>query len=254
MGNNLPSPAQTIAQLQQIKVSNIRLFSPNQDVLTALHDSGISVVVGTFNDDLQPLATDPSAAAKWVEANILPHSSHVNITCIAAGNEVYPGTTAQYLPNAMRNLDIALNAAKLSIPVSTAVSLQVLSAGVFKNDAIMAEITTLLSSKHAPLLVNIYPYLARAGDPNNVKLDFALFKEGGTVVSDGQYTYVNLFDSMTDAVHSALEKVGGSEVRVIVSETGWPTAQGADATTDNAQIYINNLIRKRDPEKAREGY
>ncbi|KAL8519328.1 hypothetical protein ACS0TY_010313 [Phlomoides rotata] len=239
MGNNLPSPAQTIAQLQQIKVSNIRLFSPNQDVLTALHDSGISVVVGTFNDDLQPLATDPSAAAKWVEANILPHSSHVNITCIAAGNEVYPGTTAQYLPNAMRNLDIALNAAKLSIPVSTAVSLQVLSAGVFKHDAIMAEITTLLSSKHAPLLVNIYPYLARAGDPNNVKLDFALFKEGGTVVSD---------------VHSALEKVGGSEVRVIVSETGWPTAQGADATTDNAQIYINNLIRKRDPEKAREGY
>ncbi|XP_057774362.1 LOW QUALITY PROTEIN: glucan endo-1,3-beta-glucosidase-like [Salvia miltiorrhiza] len=150
----------------------------------------------------------------------------------------------------MRNLDAAIAAANLSIPVSTAVSMQTLStsyppsAGAFAEGAkpLMAEIAELLARKKYPLLVNVYPYFARVGDPLNVELDYALFREGETVVHDGRNTYLNLFDAMTDAAYAALEKVGGADVEIVVSETGWPSDGGRDASIENAGTYVNNLM------------
>lgn len=250
LGNNLPPPSKTISRIKQLKISKIRVFQPDKGVLTALHGSGISVIVGTYNQDLKPLASDRSAAAAWVKANILPHHQSVKFTCVAAGNEVYPGELAQYLPGAMRNLAAAIAGANLSIPVSTAISMQTLStsyppsAGAFAEGAkaVMAEITQFLASKRYPLLVNVYPYFARVGDPSNVDLDYALLRKGKTVVRDGRNTYLNLFDSMTDAAYAALEKVGGAGVEIIVTETGWPTAGGREASVENARTYVNNLI------------
>lgn len=216
-------------------------------MLTALHNSGISVIVGTYNEDLKSLASDASAAVTWVETNILPHSDSVQITCVAAGNEVFPGELEQYIPAAMQNLNSALIAANLSVPVSTAVSMAVLSStyppssGAF-SDGAMTDIAQFLSSNKYPLLANVYPYYARAGDPANVALEYALFQKEDPTVHDGPYTYLNLFDAMTDAAYSALEKVGASDVEIIVSETGWPTDGSADASVANAGAYVNNLI------------
>ncbi|XP_047965364.1 putative glucan endo-1,3-beta-glucosidase GVI [Salvia hispanica] len=249
-GNNLPPPSAAIARLQQTGIKKIRLFQPEKAVLDALHDTGISVIVGTLNADLQPLASDRAAAAAWVAANILPHHPAVTFTCIAAGNEVFPGDLAQFIPAALENLAAALAAANLNIPVSTAISMQPLStsyppsAGDFSEAAkpVMTQIANFLQAKGYPLLVNVYPYFARAGDPANVDLDFALFRPGNTAVHDGELTYLNLFDSMTDAAYAALEKVGAGGVEIIVSETGWPSAGGVEAGVENAQTYVNNLI------------
>ncbi|KAL0382362.1 UNVERIFIED_CONTAM: putative glucan endo-1,3-beta-glucosidase GVI [Sesamum calycinum] len=251
LGDDLPPPSDTISRLKQRSVRKIRLFEPAQDVLTALHDSGISVIVGTRNEDLRPLASDPAAATAWVENNILPHSSSVQITSVAAGNEVFPGDLAQYIPDAMKNLDDALRAASVSATVTTAVSMQVLSnsfppsRGQFSAEAatLMTQITKFLASKNFPLLVNVYPYFARIGDPLSVELNYALLQDGATTVPDCPLTYTNLFDAMVDAFHAALESVGGSNVEVVVSETGWPSDGGRDASVENAQTYNNNLIR-----------
>ncbi|WOK94106.1 glucan endo-1,3-beta-glucosidase GVI [Canna indica] len=66
----------------------------------------------------------------------------------------------------MENLDKALAADGLKIPVSTAVSMNVMgpspvsSAGVFSKEA-LPFIVGFLQSKGYPLLINAYPYVLR---------------------------------------------------------------------------------------------
>ncbi|KAG1338545.1 putative glucan endo-1,3-beta-glucosidase GVI [Cocos nucifera] len=151
----------------------------------------------------------------------------------------------------MQNLDTALAAAKLNIPVSTAIATSVLgvsfppSQGAFSeaSSADMTGIAGFLASKKTPLLVNVYPYFAYASQSEDARLDYALFAANGTVVVDGALNYANLFDAIVDAIYSALEKAGHPDVSVVVSETGWPSAGGAvGATLENAMTYNNNAV------------
>ncbi|XP_059306843.1 putative glucan endo-1,3-beta-glucosidase GVI [Lycium ferocissimum] len=250
LGNNLPPPAQVINLVKSKNIQNIRIFDPNQDVLKALEGSGISIILGTRNEDLQALASDPTFATNWVVTNIIPHTSNVKFTCISAGNEVIPGPLATFVLGAMQNLDSALKANNLNIPVSTAVPLQVLgtsyppSNGAFSEDSIqfLKPIAQFLATKKYPLLANVYPYFAYSGNSAQIQLDYALLKNTAPISSDGQFQYSNMFDAMVDSLYAALEKVGQPAVDVVVTETGWPSAGDVYATKDNAQTYANNLI------------
>lgn len=269
LGNNLPSPDKVISLYKSRNITSLRLFNPNSTVLTAIKNSGIDVILGTYNQDLQNLATNPSFASQWVSTNVLPYSNSIKFRYISAGNEVIPGDLASNVLPAMRNLDAALKSANLQIPVTTAVSTQVLgvsyppSQGAFGNStaSTMAPLVAFLDAKKTPLLVNVYPYFAYSADPKNVRLDYALFTANGTVVRDGALGYSNLFDAIVDATYSALEKVGGSNVDIVVSETGWPSGgNGVGATLENAKTYNDNLVAHVDagtpkrPGKAIETY
>jgi hypothetical protein len=88
----------------------------------------------------------------------------------------------------------------------------------------------------------VYPYFAYK-DSQGIDLNYALFEPSSTTVSDTNgLTYTNLFDAMVDAVHAALDKVGGGSVDVVVSESGWPSADGRGASVENARTYNQNLI------------
>lgn len=251
-GDNLPPATQVIALLKSKNIKRVRLFEPKPDALKALEGSGIELILGTLNEDLPKLGSDPSFAANWVTTNVVPHANSVVFRYVSAGNEVIPGDLAANVLPAMKNLDSALKAANLSIPVSTCVATQVLgvsyppSQGAFSeaSSAVMAPIAAYLEASKIPLLVNIYPYFAYAGNPNEVRLDYALFTAKEVVVRDGGLGYYNLFDAMVDSVYSALEKAGGQSVEVVVAETGWPSGggNGSMATITNAQTYNNNLI------------
>jgi exo-beta-1,3-glucanase (GH17 family) len=89
----------------------------------------------------------------------------------------------------------------------------------------------------------VYPYFAYKGSPGDISLNYALFLPGTTVRDGGNgLVYTNLFDAMVDAIHAALEKAGAASVRVVVSESGWPSAGGAAASVQNARTYNQNLI------------
>uniref|UniRef100_A0A7N0RF99 Uncharacterized protein n=1 Tax=Kalanchoe fedtschenkoi TaxID=63787 RepID=A0A7N0RF99_KALFE len=249
LGNNLPPPSRTIGVLRSRGVRKIRIFTPDHGVLDALRGSGIEVFIGTLNEDLPALANDPWFASNWVRTHVAPYANNVRISGVVAGNEAAVGPYAGRITGAMQNLDNALRAMGIHVPVTTAVSYGVMGAsyppsqGSFKV-GVMRDVARFLSSKGYPLLANIYPYYAYVSDPGHIQSSYALLKnDGSVVVHDGNLVYTNLLDAMVDAVYSALERVGAGNVRVIVSETGWPSDAGLYADIRSAQEYNNNLAR-----------
>ncbi|XP_074265085.1 glucan endo-1,3-beta-glucosidase-like [Silene latifolia] len=229
----------------------MRIYEPYPDVLTALGGSGITVAVGTRNEDLPSLASDANAAIAWVQNNIVAYKESVNFGWIIVGNEVIPSQYSGCVSSAMANVWNALNSFGLStVKVSTAIHGATLgvsyppSAGAFSEETngVMTTILTWLSSTNNPLFVNVHPYWAFASDPTKIPLDYAMFRPAQPVV-DGDLTYNSLFEAMVDAIYSAMEKSGGSGVGLIVGESGWPTS-GNDPYTnvDNAKEYNQNLI------------
>lgn len=136
------------------------------------------------------------------------------------------------------------------IKVSTAISTTVLgtsyppSSGSFSSVAspTLGSIIKFLSSNGSPHLANVYPYFSYVGNTGSIDLRYALFTSPGISVTDGSLQYQNLFDAIVDSLYSALEKVGGSNVGIVLSESGWPSTGGIATTIDNAQTYNQNLI------------
>lgn len=249
--NNLPSPSQVIALCKSRNIHKLHLYGPNADVLNALRNTGISLILDADEQDLQQLGTNPAAAGAWVQANIVPYVGSVNFQYIVMGNEEIPGNFASYILPAIYNVAGSLQGAGISIPVTTVVSMGVMgttyppSQGAFSNQALqyLGPIVSLLASRNTPLLVNVYPYFSYIGNPAAMSLDYALFNAKGTVVQDGNLGYWNLFDAMVDSVRSALDRIGGGGVGLVISESGWPSAGGPNvATIDIARTYMNNLV------------
>ncbi|KAL3347540.1 hypothetical protein AABB24_021288 [Solanum stoloniferum] len=146
----------------------------------------------------------------------------------------------------MENIYNALSSAGLQnqIKVSTATYSGLLTNTYPPRDSIFREeyksfinpIIGFLARHNLPLLANIYPYFGHADD--NVPLSYALFKQQG--LNDAGYQ--NLFDALVDSMYFATEKLGGQNIEIIVSESGWPSEGHPAATLKNAQTYYTNLI------------
>ncbi|XP_074380668.1 glucan endo-1,3-beta-glucosidase-like [Apium graveolens] len=255
-GNNLPSQQATIDLFKANRIEKMRLYHPDQAALNALRGTNIEVILDVPNPDLQSLQ-DPAAARTWVQNNIQSYTPGVNFRYIAVGNEVDPsnGGTSQYvnyvLP-AMRNVHDAIIAAGLQnqIKVSTATYSGLTSGfppskGSFHDNArgFIDPIIQFLAQNNLPLLANIYPYFSYLGTPQG-NLDYALFRSPTAVVADpdSNRQYWHLFDALLDTLYSGVEKSGGPNVDIIVSESGWPSAGDREASVENARTYYQNLI------------
>ncbi|OIW11481.1 hypothetical protein TanjilG_26847 [Lupinus angustifolius] len=174
---------------------------------------------------------------------------------IVVGNEVKPDDPfAKSLLAAMQNIQTAISEAKLGkqIKVSTTIESGALgssfppSNGTFRSDyleAYLGGVIKFLVNNDSPLLANVYPYFSYVANPKDISLDYALFKSKYVVVRDGSLGYTNLFYASVDAIYSALEKIGAKSLRIVVSETGWPSSGGTATTLDNAKTYNTNLVK-----------
>ncbi|KMZ59256.1 Beta-1,3-endoglucanase, family GH17 [Zostera marina] len=254
-GNNLPAASEVVSLYKSKSIGGMRIYNTDGATLNSLKGSNIEVIMDVAKVDIINIAKDKNAARGWVKDNVINFWPAVKFKYISVGNElIHRNSIEKYILQAISNIEAALSRAGVGgkIKVSTAVDTGVLgqsyppSNGVFSNSATyLIPIIQHLANTGAPLLVNIYPYFSYISNKAQIKLEYALFTASGTVVTDGQYKYNNLFDALVDSVYAAMEKVspGGSRVPIVVSESGWPSADGDSASIVNAKTYNSNLIR-----------
>lgn len=261
VANDLPPPSKVVELLKSQGIDRVKLYDTDSDVLTALANSGISVVVALPNELLSSVATDQSFADKWVQANISQYYPNTKIEAIAVGNEVFADTknTTNFLVPAMKNIQTSLAKYNLnsSIKISSPVALSALqtsypsSSGSFKTELIEPVIKPMLDflrQTGSYLMVNAYPFFAYVANSNSISLEYALFKTNpGTVDSGNGLRYTSLFEAQLDALFAAMNALGYNDVKVVVTETGWPSKGDENetgASQANAAAYNGNLVRR----------
>ncbi|KAI3675784.1 hypothetical protein L1987_85377 [Smallanthus sonchifolius] len=258
IADNLPHPTQVIQLLISNGITRIKLFDTDPTVLNALSNSNISIIVALPNHHL-PSAANQTFTDTWVQSNILPYIPTTTIHAIALGNEVFtdPNNTTQFLVPAMKNIHASLIKHNLTIKVSSPVALSALdnsypsSAGSFKPemiDPVIKLMLTFLRDTESYIMVNAYPYFAYQVNTNTIPLDYALFRYGAGVTDPNTgMVYESLLDAQLDAVNSAMSALQFDDIKMVVTETGWPSVgdlNESGAGADNAAQYNGNLVRR----------
>ncbi|KAF3554995.1 hypothetical protein F2Q69_00014908 [Brassica cretica] len=171
-----------------------------------------------------------------------------------------------FLLPAMQNIERAVS--DLGVKVSTATDTNGFSrfppsSGSFTPDFRIFFIDPVLSflvSKKSPPAREYLTYFTYVNNMRDLSLEYALLISNKTVVNDGSNSYRNLFLAFLDTIYAALEKSIAGSVKIVVSESSWPTSGGTAASVDNARTYENNFIQivktgsPRRPERAIEAY
>ncbi|CAN1331018.1 Glucan endo-1,3-beta-glucosidase 13, partial [Linum perenne] len=257
--DDLPTPDKAVQLLQQHNIKYVRIYDANIQVLKAFANTGIELMIGITNSDLLPFSQFQSNADTWLKNSILPYYPATKITYITVGAEVTdsPNNVSSLVVPAMHNILTSLKKAGLhkKIKVSTTHSLGVLSrsfppsAGAFSSHyaSFLKPMLEFLAENQSPFMIDIYPYYAYRDSPDNVSLDYAIFQSSSQVIDPNTgLLYTNMFDAQIDALYFALMALNFRTIKVMVTETGWPSKGSPKekaATPDNAQIYNTNLVR-----------
>ncbi|KFK27709.1 hypothetical protein AALP_AA8G419000, partial [Arabis alpina] len=256
LANNLPPPHQVAEFLLHSTVINrIRLFDANPQILQSFANTGIAVTVTIPNNQI-PLLTNLTFSQQWISHHINPHFPSTNIIRILVGNEVI--STGNHLLirsliPAMQSLHTALVSASLHrrIQISTPHSLGILtdstppSSAKFKrgyDTHVLKPLLSFLRSTNSPFVVNPYPFFGYSIET----LDFALFRPNhGLYDQQSKILYTNMFDAQIDSVYSAMDRLGFSDVEIVVGEIGWPSEGDIDqigVDVDTAAEFNKNIV------------
>ncbi|KAL0286201.1 UNVERIFIED_CONTAM: Glucan endo-1,3-beta-glucosidase 1 [Sesamum angustifolium] len=260
--SNLLSAADLVAFLQLQKITHVRLYDADAQILKALAKTKIRVIVSVPNNQLLAIGSSNATAATWIGRNVAAYYPDTLITGIAVGDEVLTTipSSAPLLMPAIESLYSALVAANLhsQIKISTPSSASIIldpfpPSQAFFNQSLSPVITQLLqflSRTQSPLMMNLYPYYVFMQNKGVVPLDNSLFKpltpSKEMVDPNTLLHYTNVLDAMIDSVYFSMKNLNVTDVVVLVTETGWPSRGDSKepyATIDNADTYNSNLIK-----------
>ncbi|CAJ1962506.1 unnamed protein product [Sphenostylis stenocarpa] len=261
VSNLLPAP-DLVNFLEHQKITHIRLYDANPDILRALSGTDIHVTISVPNNQLLAMGSSNATASSWIRKNVAAFRPGTRITAVSVGDEVLttlPSAAPLLLP-ALLSLHAALvdsnlhNDVIVSTPHSASIILNPFPPSqAFFNQTLETFILPLLhflSQTNSPLMLNLYPYYVFMQNKNLVPLDNTLFKtlpvSKQMVDPNTLLHYTNLLDAMIDAAYFSMKNLNVSDVVVLVTETGWPSKGDSKepyATLSNAVTYNSNLIK-----------
>jgi hypothetical protein len=224
-----------------------------ENVTSYLYDGGVSIrYVYGFNCTFQLRRCMP------IFSIFINHL--LDYRYVAVGNEPfltsYNGSYVKTTYPAMKNIQKALYEHSkdigTKIKVTTPFNADVYesksdkpSGASFRKDIrqTMVQILGFLKQEKSPFLVNIYPFLSLALNPDFPK-EFAFFDGGGRSVQDNNIQYHNVFDANMDTCHYALKKEGFEDLEIVIGEVGWPTDGDASGNVRLAKKFYDGLFKK----------
>ena len=253
-------PSVVAQMLKDNKINKVKLFDSDNWTIKYFAGTGIEVMLGIPNSQLNRFSDDYDNAKDWVKENVTKHlyDGGVNIKYVAVGNEPflksYNGSHLKTTFPALKNIQKALDAAgvgdkiKATIPQNADVydsGSQGPSAGNFRSDIrdLMLDIVRFIKDNNAPFVVNIYPFLSLYGNPD-FPVEFAFFDGGAKPVNDKGTQYTNMFDANLDTLIWSLKKAGAPNVEIMVGEIGWPTDGNINANAKMAKRFYDGFFRK----------
>ncbi|KAK4711425.1 hypothetical protein R3W88_005938 [Solanum pinnatisectum] len=260
--SNLLSPADLVAFLQLQKITHIRLYDADPDILKALAKTKIRVIISVPNNQILAIGSSNTTAAAWIGRNVAAYYPETLITAIAVGDEILTTvpSSAPLLMPAIESLYSALVAANLhnQIKISTPNAASIIldpfpPSQAFFNQSMSTVLSKLLqfcSRTQSPLMMNLYPYYVFMQNKGVVPIDNSLFKpltpSKEMVDPNTLLHYTNVLDAMIDSVYFSMKNLNTTDVVVLVTESGWPSKGDSKepyATIDNADTYNSNLIK-----------
>ncbi|KAF5954262.1 hypothetical protein HYC85_007118 [Camellia sinensis] len=260
--SNFLSPSDLVAFLQVQKITHVRLYDADPDILKALAKTKIRVIISVPNNQLLAIGSSNATAATWVGRNVAASFPETLITAISVGDEVLTTvpSSSPLLVTAIESLYTALVAAnlhtqiKISSPHAASIVLDPFPPSqAFFNQSLIQFVLPLLqflSRTKSPFMINLYPYYVFMQNKGVVPLDNSLFKpltpSKEMVDPNTLLHYTNVLDAMIDSVYFSMKNLNITDVVVLVTETGWPSKGDSKepyATIDNADTYNSNLIK-----------
>ncbi|GAB2299607.1 hypothetical protein Dimus_033669 [Dionaea muscipula] len=255
----LPPPEQVAAAIRRLQISSVRLPGSDSTTVRAFSYSNISLFLSIPNAFLPAIAANRSNALAWLYHHVVPFYPRARISAISVGIDALNAKTdlSEHLLPAVRNVHIALHELGIrGIAVSTTFSFVNVLTTAFPpssaefneplNGLIIKPLLEFLQETNSSFFINLHPYHLFKLNPE-IPIGFALFQENPFSFRDDFATgvrYRNLFDTMVDAVISAMTVAGHESIPVVVAETGWPSAgKEADANQVYAEMFLRGLVR-----------
>ncbi|XP_047324156.1 glucan endo-1,3-beta-glucosidase 4-like [Impatiens glandulifera] len=256
--SGLPPAPEIVNILKQNQITHVRLFNADAHLLEALSNTSIQVIVGVTNEEVLEIGEYPSKAASWINKNVAAYFPATNITAIAVGSNVLTTNrkAASVLVSAMNNLHNALVSSNLNnlIKVSSPQSMDIIakmfppSIAHFNSsfDSIVFQLLQFLKNTNSYFMLNAYPYYGFLKGNGVFPIEFALLEPLPPVKQivdpNTLLRYDSMFDTMLDATYNSMAVLNFSTIPILVTESGWPSIGGTDATNENAATFIKNLV------------
>ncbi|VAI30505.1 unnamed protein product [Triticum turgidum subsp. durum] len=260
--SDLPSASDIVSILKAKKIQHVRLVDSDHEMLVALANTGIEVMVGVPNNQLLRMGQSRPTAADWINKNVAAYIPATNITYIAVGDEILttvPNAALVLVP-ALQFLQSALLAANLNtqVKLSSPHSMDMISKAFPPSTAtfnstwssVMLQYLGFLKKTGSSFMLNAQPYYGYVKGQGVFPLEYALFRSlnPNSQIADPNTNlfYTNMFDAMVDATYNSMKAMNFTDIPVMVTASGWPwhsARKEPAADVDNALAYNTNLIR-----------
>uniref|UniRef100_A0A161XT85 X8 domain-containing protein n=2 Tax=Daucus carota subsp. sativus TaxID=79200 RepID=A0A161XT85_DAUCS len=255
-------PSNIVDMILSNGIKKVRLHSFVGSVARAFTGSGLEMTTTVANIDMI-LVNSSRKAQAYVAENMTKAYTRLdlNVKTIVVGNEpftivdnitqMYQDDVVNaigYISEAIPKQPSPINQIKATMAHAPDILLSTIQkpSDADFNDNVndrMVRILRVLNASGAPLAINMYPHLHLL--EKNFPLDFGFFdNDSPFTVKDGANTYTNIFDFVYDSFVWALKKNGFGNMKIIVTQIGWPTDGHIYANASTAQRFYKGFLKK----------